>query len=220
MSNWIDSGGDAPPICTDDNWKNSDRRHARRLKAPLTIGIVVLLCTLGTHLGHAHDPSHPELKAWFESLRSGKGPCCSTPTARGQRRRLAIRQWPLSRSARWRMDRCPRRSRDIRTEPGRPNHGVAVARLYGHDHPLLHARQHDLKRDDAASKGRTRTTDAPFSYEYFLSRSSSSIEMPCGPRMKQMRMPGRMVVGSFVNSTPLALISAATASMSFTVNPK
>jgi hypothetical protein len=77
VSNWIDSGGDAPPICTDDNWKNSDRRHARRLKAPLTIGIVVLLCTLGTHLGHAHDPSHPELKAWFESLRSGKGPCCS-----------------------------------------------------------------------------------------------------------------------------------------------
>ena len=77
MSNWIDSGGDAPPLCTDDNWENSDRRHARRLKAPLTIGIAVLLWTLGAHLGHAHDPSHPELKAWFESLRSGKGPCCS-----------------------------------------------------------------------------------------------------------------------------------------------
>ena len=44
--------------------------------------------------------------------------------------------------------------------------------------------------------------------------------MPCGPRMKQMRTPGRMVVGSFVNSTPLALISVATASMSFTVSPK
>src|SRR5712672_791972 len=29
-----------------------------------------------------------------------------------------------------------------------------------------------------------------FSYAYFLSRSSSSIEMPCGPRMKQMRTPG------------------------------
>ena len=47
------------------------------MKAPLTIGIAVLLWTLGAHLGHAHDPSHPELKAWFESLRSGKGPCCS-----------------------------------------------------------------------------------------------------------------------------------------------
>src|SRR4051794_29465132 len=59
-----------------------------------------------------------------------------------------------------------------------------------------------------------------FVYAYFLSRSSSSTEMPCGPRMKQMRTPGRMVVGSLVNSTPLALISAATASMSFTVKPK
>nr|GAJ35988.1 hypothetical protein BDOA9_0152000 [Bradyrhizobium sp. DOA9] len=55
---------------------------------------------------------------------------------------------------------------------------------------------------------------------YFLSRSSSSIEMPSGPRMKQMRTPGRMVVGSRVKATPLALISAATASMSFTVKPK
>src|SRR5258705_12490724 len=36
---------------------------------------------------------------------------------RGQQRRLAIRQWPLSRTARWRMDRCIRRSRDPRTEP-------------------------------------------------------------------------------------------------------
>jgi hypothetical protein len=61
---------------------------------------------------------------------------------------------------------------------------------------------------------------APFPHVYFLSRSSSSTEMPCGPRMKQMRTPGRMVVGSFVNSTPFALISAATASMSFTVSPK
>jgi hypothetical protein len=72
VSNWIDSGGDAPALCTDDN--------ARRLKAsltPLKIGITVLLLTLGSHLGHAHDPSHPELKAWFDSLRSGKGPCCS-----------------------------------------------------------------------------------------------------------------------------------------------
>ena len=78
MSNWIDSGGDVPPpLCTDDKWENSDRRHARRLKAPLTIGITVLLLTLGSRLGYAHDPSHPELKAWFESLKSGKGPCCS-----------------------------------------------------------------------------------------------------------------------------------------------
>ncbi len=28
--------------------------------------------------------------------------------------------------------------------------------------------------------------------------------MPCGPRMKQIRTPGRMVVGSLVNSTPVS----------------
>src|SRR6266446_687313 len=66
------------------------------------------------------------------------------------------------------MDRCTRRSRDRRTEPGWPNHGVAVARLYGHDHPLLHARQHDLERDDAGSRGRTWTTGAPFFVRIFL----------------------------------------------------
>jgi hypothetical protein len=97
VSNWIDCGGDAPPLCTDDNWENSDRRHARRLKAPLTIGIAVLLWTLGAHLGHAHDPSHPELKAWFESLRSGGAVLLRRRRHCGQRPRLAIRQWALVR---------------------------------------------------------------------------------------------------------------------------
>ena len=85
------------------------------------------------------------------------------------------------------------------------------------DHPLLHAGKHDIGVEhghDAASCANCARQ------AYFLSRSSSSIEMPCGPRMKQMRTPGRIVVGSLVNSTPLALISAATASMSFTVSPK
>jgi hypothetical protein len=41
-----------------------------------------------------------------------------------------------------------------------------------------------------------------------------------GPRKKQMRNPGRMVRGSMVNSTPLALSSAATASTPLTVRPK
>ena len=72
MSNWI---GDAPPLGTHDDLEKSDRRRARRV--PLTIGITILLLTLGSRLGYAHDPSHPELKAWFESLKSEKGPCCS-----------------------------------------------------------------------------------------------------------------------------------------------
>ncbi len=77
MSDWIDSGGNAPHLCTNDDWENSERRRGRRLKAPLTIGIVVLLLTLGSHLGYAHDPSHPELNEWFNKLASGKGLCCS-----------------------------------------------------------------------------------------------------------------------------------------------
>jgi hypothetical protein len=38
-----------------------------------TVLIVLLLCTPAL----AHDPEHPELNAWFDSLRSSKGPCCS-----------------------------------------------------------------------------------------------------------------------------------------------
>lgn len=88
MSNWIDSGGHAPRLRTDDDrenkgLENSRHRRARCLKAPLTIGLAVLSLALASHLGHARDPdgryakSNPELKAWFEGLKSGKGPCCS-----------------------------------------------------------------------------------------------------------------------------------------------
>src|SRR5262249_12360350 len=51
-------------------------------------------------------------------------------------------------------------------------------------------------------------------------RSSSSIDTPSGARRKATRTPGRTVVGSRVNSTPLALSSATTASMPLTHTPK
>ena len=51
-------------------------------------------------------------------------------------------------------------------------------------------------------------------------RSSSSIETPSGPRRKAMRMPGRMLFGSIVNSAPFALRSATMASMPVTDSPK
>src|SRR5258706_5958549 len=73
VSNWIDYGGDRPPLCTDDNWVNSDRRHARRLKAALSIGITVLLLTLGSHLWHAHDPGHPRPHRLVDHLATGTG---------------------------------------------------------------------------------------------------------------------------------------------------
>ena len=42
----------------------------------------MLMLALASHLGHARDRGqfangNPEIKAWFESLTSGKGPCCS-----------------------------------------------------------------------------------------------------------------------------------------------
>jgi hypothetical protein len=51
VSNWIESGGNAPPLCTDDDQENKDlenleRRGVRRLKMPLTIGFAVLLLGL------------------------------------------------------------------------------------------------------------------------------------------------------------------------------
>src|SRR5262245_1014121 len=51
-------------------------------------------------------------------------------------------------------------------------------------------------------------------------RSSSSIDTPSGARRKATRTPGRTVVGSRVNSTPLALSSATMASMPLTRRPK
>ncbi len=57
-------------------------RRARRLKAPLTAGLALMALTLASHFGQARDRgqfanSSAELRAWFNGLRSGKGPCCS-----------------------------------------------------------------------------------------------------------------------------------------------
>jgi hypothetical protein len=87
VSNWIDSGGNAPCLYTDDERENRgpenlQPRCARRLKTPLTLGFALMLLGLASQLGHARDRgqyanSTPETKAWFEGLKSGKGPCCS-----------------------------------------------------------------------------------------------------------------------------------------------
>ena len=81
MSNWIESGGHAPPLSADDDERKPRPPRGPRLKAPLTVGFALLLA-LVSHLGHARDRgqyanANPELKAWFDGLRSGKGPCCS-----------------------------------------------------------------------------------------------------------------------------------------------
>jgi hypothetical protein len=85
VSNWNDSGGDGPHLHTDDDRENKDPEisqpdRARRWKTPLTIGVAMLILALATHLGHARDDGRyagSPLKPWFDSLKSGKGPCCS-----------------------------------------------------------------------------------------------------------------------------------------------
>jgi hypothetical protein len=43
-----------------------------------TAGISLVLLFAGSVApGFAHDPGHPELNPWFDSLRSSKGLCCS-----------------------------------------------------------------------------------------------------------------------------------------------
>ena len=84
MSDWIDYGGYAPRLCSNAYERNtSGNRGPVRWKAPLQTGCAVLLLALVSHFGHARDldgryaKANPELKAWFDGLRSGKGPCCS-----------------------------------------------------------------------------------------------------------------------------------------------
>jgi hypothetical protein len=84
MTNWIYSSGDAPRQFGDaylrQNWNT---RKAARWRTPLHLTCVLLLSALAAPSMHARDldgryaAQNPELHQWFESLRSGKGPCCS-----------------------------------------------------------------------------------------------------------------------------------------------
>jgi hypothetical protein len=82
MSDWIKSGADAPPRSSLLAGVRFGRAMRPALRtAALTAGSALLL-GLVSQLGHARDrgqyaSTNPELKAWFDSLRSGKGPCCS-----------------------------------------------------------------------------------------------------------------------------------------------
>ena len=154
---------------------------------PLRLGLAMLLSVTAANVGHARDPdgryADSPLKQWFDSLKSGKGPCCSDADGTA----ISDADWESS-AGHYRVriegEWVEVPDEAIITEPNRVGRTMVwPIRGYG---------------------GVTK----------------SSIEMPCGPRIKQMRTPGRIVVGGFVNSTPFALISAATASMSFTVRPK
>src|SRR5215475_1098195 len=84
MTNWIDSSGDAPRQFGDAYLREKvDTRKSGRWRTPLHLTCVLLLSALAAPSMHARDldgrhaAQNPELHQWFESLRSGKGPCCS-----------------------------------------------------------------------------------------------------------------------------------------------
>ncbi len=82
MSNWIISGGHEPRQFS-DAYADEDHPRNNRWKMPLRLACAALLAMLAAQASHARDPDgryaaqNPELHKWFESLRSGKGPCCS-----------------------------------------------------------------------------------------------------------------------------------------------
>jgi hypothetical protein len=83
MSDWMTSGADAPCSRSQDIDKRRRQRRQGWLKlgAP-TVSVAALLSVSLLQTVVALDrgqfaSSSPELKAWFDSLRSGKGPCCS-----------------------------------------------------------------------------------------------------------------------------------------------
>ncbi|MHC4054983.1 hypothetical protein [Bradyrhizobium sp. 25ACV] len=86
MSNWINSGGDEPRLYSalPTNFKSERRRSgsATRWRSVTRLAGALVLVTLAAPIGHARDRgqfvnTNADLKAWFDGLRSGKGPCCS-----------------------------------------------------------------------------------------------------------------------------------------------
>ncbi|MFB9269054.1 hypothetical protein ACFFWD_39090 [Bradyrhizobium erythrophlei] len=78
MTDWIESGGPLARPCADDG--TLARRRAGLATASLRIGLAALL-SVAAQLAQARDLdgryANSPLKQWFDSLRSGKGPCCS-----------------------------------------------------------------------------------------------------------------------------------------------
>jgi hypothetical protein len=84
VSYWIDFGGHAPRLCSNAyERKTSSNCRPPRWKTLLQTTSAALAFILVSHFGDARDldgryaKANPELKAWFDGLRSGKGPCCS-----------------------------------------------------------------------------------------------------------------------------------------------
>ncbi|MFK4516405.1 hypothetical protein JEY40_26675 [Bradyrhizobium japonicum] len=85
MSNWIDSGGDEPRLYSVRPTICETQRPpggAPRWRSMVSLACALALIALTAPSGHARDRgqfvnTNAELKAWFDGLHSGKGPCCS-----------------------------------------------------------------------------------------------------------------------------------------------
>jgi hypothetical protein len=78
VTNWNNSGGHVPhPDIENSNRKTAGRRRGDRWKKRILIGVLLL----APYPGLARDTdgryANSPLKQWFDSLKSGKGPCCS-----------------------------------------------------------------------------------------------------------------------------------------------
>ncbi|WP_334414691.1 MULTISPECIES: hypothetical protein [unclassified Bradyrhizobium] len=76
MTNWMNSGGHVP-----HRYAANSRHRLDRWRESLIIGSVLLMSPLASAPSEARDLdgryANSPLKQWFDSLRSGKGPCCS-----------------------------------------------------------------------------------------------------------------------------------------------
>ena len=82
VTNWINSGGHVPRRYIETTTvKPQAGNRTGCWKIPLAIGSVLLALPLAPGPGQARDPdgryANSPLKQWFDSLKSGKGPCCS-----------------------------------------------------------------------------------------------------------------------------------------------
>jgi hypothetical protein len=86
VSNWIDSGGEEPRLHSARSTKCKSEKSrtgsATRRRSVSKLACAIALIALAAPLGYARDRGQfvntsAELKAWFDGLRSGKGPCCS-----------------------------------------------------------------------------------------------------------------------------------------------
>nr|WP_228747870.1 hypothetical protein [Bradyrhizobium sp. BR 10289] len=65
--------------CKSEKWRTG---HTTRWRSVARLACAIALIALAAPFGHARDRgqfvnTNADLKAWFDGLRSGKGPCCS-----------------------------------------------------------------------------------------------------------------------------------------------